>query len=63
FFSHAHGYAPASVLMPYSYSFLIYLTAAGYLVFGAVPDLQTVLGAGVIAVAGLVIWWRERGAA
>ncbi|MEM7489801.1 MAG: DMT family transporter, partial [Pseudomonadota bacterium] len=47
FFSHAHGYAPASVLMPYSYSFLIYLTAAGYLVFGAVPDLQTVLGAGV----------------
>lgn len=60
FFSQAHGYAPASVLMPYSYSFLIYLAVAGYLVFGTVPDGQTLLGAVVIAVAGLVIWWRER---
>ncbi|MEM7644022.1 MAG: DMT family transporter [Pseudomonadota bacterium] len=60
FFSQAHGYAPASVLMPYSYSFLIYLAIAGYLVFGTVPDGQTVAGALVIALAGLVIWWRER---
>ncbi|MGB3556720.1 MAG: DMT family transporter [Jannaschia sp.] len=60
FFSQAHGYAPASVLMPFSYSFLIYLAIAGYLVFGTVPDALTVLGALVIAAAGLVIWWRER---
>ncbi len=60
FFGQAHGYAPASVLMPFSYSFLIYLTIAGYLVFGTVPDALTVLGALVIALAGLVIWWRER---
>lgn len=60
FFSQAHGYAPASVLMPFSYSFLIYLAAWGYLVFGTVPDLATIAGAAVIASAGLVIWWRER---
>lgn len=60
FFSQAHSYAPASVLMPYSYSFLIYLAVAGYLVFDDIPDGQTVLGATVVAVAGLVIWWRER---
>ena len=60
FFGQAHGYAPASVLMPFSYSFLIYLAAWGYLVFGTVPDGATILGALVISGAGLVIWWRER---
>ena len=60
FFGQAHGYAPASVLMPYSYAFLLYLTVAGYLVFATIPDAQTILGAAIIAAAGLVIWWRER---
>ena len=60
FFSQAHGYAEASVLMPFSYSFLIYLAISGYLVFGTVPDAATLAGAAVIALAGLVIWWRER---
>ncbi|MFO6463066.1 DMT family transporter [Jannaschia sp. KMU-145] len=60
FFGIAHGYAPSSVLMPFSYSFIIYLAVAGFLVFGTVPDAQTVIGACVIAAAGLVIWWRER---
>ena len=60
FFGIAHGYAPASVLMPFSYSFLIYMAITGYVVFGTVPDAMTVLGAMVISSAGLVIWWRER---
>ncbi|PWJ19220.1 DMT family transporter [Jannaschia seohaensis] len=60
FFSAAHGYAPASVLMPFSYSFLIYLAVLSFLVFGTTPDAMTILGAAIIAVAGLVIWWRER---
>jgi drug/metabolite transporter (DMT)-like permease len=60
FFSEAHGYAPASVLMPFSYSLLFYLPVAGYVLFGDLPDGQTLLGALVVAAAGLVIWWRER---
>ncbi len=63
FFGLAHGYAPANVLMPFSYSFLIYMAAAGWLVFGTLPDLWSVIGAIVIAASGLVIWWRERGRA
>ena len=60
FFGQAHGYAEASVLMPFSYSFLIYLAISGYLVFGTIPDAMTLIGAGVIAAAGLAILWRER---
>ncbi|UWQ20203.1 DMT family transporter [Jannaschia sp. W003] len=59
-FGRAHGYADASVLMPFSYSFLLYMALTGWIVFGTVPDGGTVAGAVVIAAAGLVIWWRER---
>jgi drug/metabolite transporter (DMT)-like permease len=57
----AHGFATSSTLMPYTYSFMLYLTATGYLVFGDVPDAFTLIGAAVIVVSGLVIWMRERG--
>lgn len=59
-FSRAHRYAEASALMPFTYVFLVYLTAAGFLVFGSLPDLPTLLGAAVIVASGLVVWWRER---
>jgi drug/metabolite transporter (DMT)-like permease len=56
----AHGYASANTLMPYTYSFMIYLTIASYLVFNHIPDGNTLLGAGIIVVSGLIIWSRER---
>lgn len=56
----AHKLAEASVLMPYSYSFIIYMTLTGYLVYGEVPDVLTVVGAVVIVASGLIIWVRER---
>jgi len=34
----------------------------GWLWFGDVPDLWTVIGALVVAVAGLVVYYRERAA-
>ena len=58
-FSRAHQHAEANLLMPFSYSFIIYLTAAGYFVFGSVPDTMTLVGAAIIVTSGLVIWWRE----
>ena len=61
FFAQAHAFAPASVLMPYTYSFLVYVSITGFAVFGTVPDAATLAGAGIIVAAGLVIWWRERG--
>lgn len=56
----AHGYAPATTLTPFSYSFILYLTAWSFLVFNHLPDRWTVAGAAVIATAGLIIWFRER---
>ena len=59
FFARAHRFAEAGTLMPYSYTFLIYLTVASYALFGEVPDGYTGLGAFVIVASGLLIWWRE----
>jgi len=57
----AHGIGSSSTLMPYTYSFMLYLMVTGYLVFGDVPDAFTLVGALIIVVSGLVIWLRERG--
>ena len=57
-FSRAHAYAPAHTLMPYTYSFLLYLAVASYLVFAEIPDRWTILGASIIVVSGLIIWLR-----
>ncbi len=56
----AHRYAAANTLMPYTYSFLIFLTAWSYLIWGHIPDFYTVLGAAIIIASGLLIWARER---
>lgn len=56
----AHRFAPASTLTPFSYSFIMYLTVWSILVFGHVPDIWTITGAGIIVISGLVIWMRER---
>jgi drug/metabolite transporter (DMT)-like permease len=56
----AHGFAPANTLMPYTYSFMIYLTISSYLVFGNLPDQWTLIGAAVVVASGLIIWKRER---
>jgi drug/metabolite transporter (DMT)-like permease len=55
----AHRYATANTLMPFTYSYLLYLTVLGYLVFADVPSVWTLLGAGVIMLSGLIIWYRE----
>ncbi|MEM8630880.1 MAG: DMT family transporter [Pseudomonadota bacterium] len=59
-FSRAHSLAEASVLMPFSYSFLVYLTITSFLVFGDLPDGATLIGAGLIVVSGLWVWWQEK---
>ena len=54
----AHVYATANTLMPYTYSFLIYLTISSYLVFAHIPDKFTLIGAAIIILSGLIIWKR-----
>ncbi len=38
---------------PYSYSQLIWAAAAGWLVFGSLPDGWTIVGGGMIAASGV----------
>jgi drug/metabolite transporter (DMT)-like permease len=56
----AHRQAPASLLAPFSYSQLIWATTLGFLVFGALPDRWTLVGAAVIVASGLYTAHRER---
>jgi len=56
----AHRFGTANQLMPFTYSFLIYVAIFGYIFFGTVPDAGTLLGAVVIMGAGLIIWKREQ---
>jgi len=51
--------APASVVVPYQYTMIVWAVILGYLVFGDVPDLFTLAGAAIIIAAGLYILWRE----
>jgi drug/metabolite transporter (DMT)-like permease len=52
--------APASVVVPYQYTMIVWAIILGYAVFGDVPDLFTLTGAAIIIAAGLYIFWREQ---
>jgi drug/metabolite transporter (DMT)-like permease len=52
--------APASVVVPYQYSMIVWAVIFGYVVFGDVPSIATIVGAAVIIGAGFYIFLRER---
>jgi drug/metabolite transporter (DMT)-like permease len=52
--------APASVVVPYQYSMIIWAVMFGLIVFGDVPSVATIAGAAIIIGAGLYIFLRER---
>src|SRR5436305_13261249 len=52
--------APASVVVPYQYSMIVWAVMFGYLIFGDVPSPETIAGAAIIIGAGLYIFVRER---
>jgi drug/metabolite transporter (DMT)-like permease len=56
----AFRYADASVLAPFSYTQLVWVSILGFLVFGEVPDVWTVTGAAFIVASGLYTAHRER---
>jgi len=56
----AFRYADASVLAPFSYTQLLWVSILGFLVFGEVPDVWTVTGAIFIVASGLYTAHRER---
>jgi drug/metabolite transporter (DMT)-like permease len=56
----ANRYAPATVLAPFTYTQIVWMVLAGYLVFGDIPDATTLIGAAIITASGLYILYREQ---
>ena len=52
--------APASVVVPYQYSMIVWAVMFGYFVFGDVPSAATIVGAAIIIAAGIYIFFREQ---
>ena len=56
----AHRYAPPSALAPFSYTELLLLALASWLIFAEPPDIWFYVGAPIIIGSGVYIWFRER---
>jgi drug/metabolite transporter (DMT)-like permease len=51
--------AEASMLAPFTYAQVVAAIVWGLLIFGDVPSLWTISGAGVVISSGLYVWYRE----
>lgn len=51
--------APASAVVPFSYTSLIWATVYGYILFNNLPDRYTLMGASIIISSGIYIFYRE----
>jgi drug/metabolite transporter (DMT)-like permease len=56
----AHRRAPAPILAPFIYTQIIWMIAAGFIVFGDAPNHWTLSGVAVVIGAGLYLLYRER---
>ena len=54
--------APASVVVPYQYSFILWAIVLGYFVFGDEPGMLLIVGGSIIVAAGIFLFWRENAA-
>lgn len=60
FLALAHRYAPASVLGPFLYQQILYMTLLGFVIFGDIPDSAVILGGTIVVASGLYLLARER---
>ena len=59
FFTAAHRYAEASVLAPINYLHLLWAGLLGWLVFGHVPQVLTIVGMAIVMAAGVIVALRS----
>ena len=52
-------HAEIGLVAPFRYTSLIWAVLAGYIVFGTVPDVWVIVGAGIVVASGLYILHRE----
>lgn len=51
----AFTHAPAAIVSPMTYSQIIWAAGIGLFVFGEVPTLTTIIGGGIVALAGILL--------
>mgnify|MGYP001596192110 CR=1 FL=1 len=56
----AFARAPASVVAPFTYTQILWMTLCGWLVFGDLPGVSTVLGGAIVMASGVGLLWLER---
>jgi len=49
-------------LAPFVYTQIIWMIIVGFVVFGDVPDIYTLIGAGIVVSSGLYVYYREQAA-
>jgi drug/metabolite transporter (DMT)-like permease len=59
-FTESYRYAPASFLAPFDYVAMLWAFLLGYWMFGEVPTIYVVVGAVIVAGAGIFVILRER---
>ncbi|MFA6264871.1 MAG: DMT family transporter [Pseudolabrys sp.] len=52
--------APASMVVPYQYTTIVWAVLFGFIFFGDIPSTQMLVGAGIIIAAGIYIFIREQ---
>jgi drug/metabolite transporter (DMT)-like permease len=58
--NHSLKLAPASVVVPYQYTMLLWAVVFGYVVFGDVPAFWMLVGAVIIILSGLFLFLNEQ---
>lgn len=56
----ALDHADASAMQPYSYTLLVWAAIMGFLVFGDIPAVWTMIGGVIVVASGLYTWQRDR---
>jgi drug/metabolite transporter (DMT)-like permease len=52
--------APASLVAPFDYTSMVWVFLLGYFFFNELPSMFVLVGAAIVAAAGLFVIWRER---
>ncbi len=60
FLTESYRHAPQSVVAPFGYSTMLWVVVFGYVFLGEAPTLLVLVGAGIVAAAGLFVVFRER---
>jgi len=55
----SYRHAEASTVAPFEYTSMLFGIAAGYLAFGDLPTIHTLVGGAIVIGAGIFIIWRE----